>query len=103
VTKKPKDTRPRVRLIIAMHGGTIDHVLTDNPDVNITDVVFTERPEEAEFYEGENEFFVEGGKLAGEMIYTRQRQVAVADPKTIRATFKAAKARSTFRNKEQMQ
>jgi hypothetical protein len=91
VARKARDDRPKVRLIISMHGGTIDHVATDNPDVAVTDVVFTERPEEAAMME--DEFIIQGGELDGELIYTHTGSPRVGDQKTFNAVFKAARAR----------
>lgn len=57
--------RPKVRIIVEMHGGTIQGVYVDNKNVNVTDVVFTE----SSMYGEEKEFKVEDGPLAGEIIY----------------------------------
>ncbi len=80
---------PRVRMIVSMHGGLVECVLVDSDQVNVSDVVFTERPQEATL---DDETFVVGGELDGEMIYTHHG-VSLGDSATFDAVFKAAEAR----------
>lgn len=59
------------RVIVSMHGGTIDSVVHDNEQVEITDVVFLEDPKYVN-ESGETEHKVLGGKWAGSIIYSHQ-------------------------------
>lgn len=80
--------RQKIRIVVEMHGGTIQSVQTDS-DVEL-DVVFTESSKYGS--EVEEEFKVEAGPLAGEIIYTNYAETKV-NKKDLDPVFKAAEKR----------
>jgi hypothetical protein len=87
--------KPKVKLIVAMHGGTIQSVMQDTDAVDITDVVFTETSqalddEDDRDEEGELRFAVASGPLQGEGIYTHFGPVDFAGPETFDPVMTAA-------------
>ena len=94
ITKLPVE-KPKVKLIVAMHGGTIQSVMQDTDAVDITDVVFTETSqalddEDDRDEEGELRFAVGSGPLQGEGIYTHFGPVDIAGPETFDPVMTAA-------------
>lgn len=68
MAKKPKAERRKVRVVVSMHGGTIDAVYLERKDQDLElDMVFTE---DMKYLGEDREFEVEKGPLQGEGIYT---------------------------------
>ena len=84
------EAKPKIRLIVSMHGGTVQEVMIDSSDVEITDVVFLE---DGKYLEDSDRFEVESGPMAGQFIYTHHGPIDVAGPDTFDPVMKAAQAR----------
>lgn len=79
---------PKIRVVVNMHGGTIESVCTES-DVEL-DVVFLEDPKYSE--DEDEEFLVDGGEFDDQMVYTQYKSTRV-DADDMDAAFKAAKER----------
>jgi len=91
--------KPQMRLIVDMYGGLIECVYSDNPDVEITDVVFTEASkyldaEDDRDEEGNLRFAIESGPLEGSGIFTHHAGVEIGDPEMFDPVMKAAERRA---------
>lgn len=85
--------KPKVKVIVGMHGGCIDQVTFDQPDVEITDVIFVESDNSNG--EVEDEFFVmEGDIETDEFIYTHHVNIDLADHAYVDRVMEAAHRRS---------
>ena len=84
-------SKPKLRLIVEMHGGTIQTIYADNPDVEITDIVFTEY---AKYGTEEPEFPVDDTVLGDAIIYTHHAGVTVAGDELFEPVMVAAEARA---------
>jgi hypothetical protein len=87
--------KPKVKLIVEMHGGTIQSVMKDTDAVDVTDVIFTERPgelldEDDRNDEGELRFGIQSGDLEGEGIYAHHGPIDIASPETFDPVMTAA-------------
>ncbi len=93
-----ESARRKVRVVVSMHGGTIDAVYLEQKDQDIElDMVFTEN---MKYLEGDQEFEIEKGPLAGEGIYTHMEgsydpvdEDAAASAELFEGVFAAAQAR----------
>lgn len=86
------DTKPRLRLVVSLHGGTVQDIFSDNPEIEITDVVFTEYAKYGN--PAEKEFPVNGGPLQNEIIYTHHAGVTQAGSDLFDPVMAAAEARA---------
>lgn len=85
------DTRPVVKVIVSMFGGTIDSVYVDNAGVNVTDVIFLEDKKYADdTYDAEH--LVRRGELEGSFVYTHH-EAAVLSPEQVADVVELAEAR----------
>lgn len=90
--------RPRARLIVSMHGCTIQEIYCDNDRIEITDVVFTEQ---ASYLDGDDDrnddgnlrFGIDGGPLDGEGVYTHHAGVKYAGEEVFGPVMDAARRR----------
>ncbi len=78
--------RPKVNVVVVMHGGCIEDVLVDSKDVRVGRVVFTE----ARKYVDKDVTLVRGGALDGECIFTVMGARRAAEA-TVGAALDAAK------------
>jgi hypothetical protein len=94
--------RPQVKLIVQMFGGAIERVFQDNPDAQVTDIIFTE---DGNYLDGAYDrdkkgnllFPVASGPLKGQAVYSHYDEVSVADAKMFAPVVKAAEARKAAR------
>jgi hypothetical protein len=61
-------SKPKLKLIVEMCGGTICNIYSDNQDVEVTDIIFLEDPKEVS--DTEDEFFVTAGSFKDKFVYT---------------------------------
>ena len=81
----------KIRVVVTMHGGVIDSVLTDASDIEL-DVVFTESPKHC----GDDDcVLVEGGPTDGEAIYARLSSEQPVSIAALNPVFEAAKKRES--------
>ena len=79
---------PKIRVVVNMHGGTIESVCTES-DVEL-DVVFLEDPKYSE--DPEDKFLVDGGEFDDQIVYTHYASTKV-DAEDMDAALKAAQER----------
>jgi hypothetical protein len=82
----------KIRIVVEMHGGTIQGVHADAKCADDIDVVFLEDSKYVETDDERQEFEVEAGEFEGEIIYTHHGVLKTAK-KSIDPVFKAAEAR----------
>lgn len=80
-----------MKLVVEMHGGTIQTVYTNNPHVKITDVVFTEG---SKYGTAEVEYHVLDGPLKDEIIETHHDGVTYAGEDLFAPVMEAAERRA---------
>jgi hypothetical protein len=83
----------KLRVVVEMFGGTIQHAYHDDPNVIITDMVFLEDSKYAD--EMEDEFYVKDadGKATDAMIYTHLGDLGSGDVAEIERVLEAANER----------
>ena len=94
--------KPQVKLIVEMFGGAIERVFQDCPDVQVTDIIFTE---DGKYLDGAHDrdkkgnllFPVTSGSLKGQGVYSHYDDVAVGGAKMFAPVVKAAEARKVAR------
>jgi hypothetical protein len=93
---------PQVKLIVEMYGGAIERVFQDRPDLQVTDIIFTEHDK---YLDGSHDrdkkgkllFPVTSGPLKGQGIYSHYDDVAFGGDKMFAPVVKAAEARKAAR------
>jgi len=96
--------KPRIRLIVELYGGVIEKIHQDNPDVEITDVVFLEDKKYLDGDEDRDEkgnlrFPVETGAFKGQGIYIHYVGTGMVSTKNFTAVMRASNARAKFKEK----
>ena len=96
------------RLIVSMHGCTIQEIYCDNDRIEITDVVFTEYPsyldgDDDRDDDGNLRFGIDGGPLDGEGIYTHHGGVKYAGEEVFGPVMDAARRRIDAAEEEDRQ
>ena len=89
-------SKQKVRIIVQLHGGNPIEVLIDNPNVEVTDVVFTEN---TKYSDNENEFIVKGGECNGDFIYSHLGPILTLSKKKTSKSFRSVFHAATLRIK----
>ena len=94
--------KPQVKLIVEMYGGAIERVFQDHPNVQVTDIIFTE---DGKYLDGSYDrdkkgnlrFPVTSGPLKGQGVCSHYDDVAFGGDKMFSPVVRAAEARKAAR------